>query len=825
MSDQRRGVPDSSIVAHVVVVGFHAQLGNRIEFAYPRLRGDPVLRSPKVSDSVDISSSDCTTPTLSQQRAAAAAVRPRNDTPAKHLTLSLSSTSSSTSTSSTASQAMSPSGTSPASSATTNGASVPPLPAPSAPPPPSSSSSSSSVAIQQQQQSWGILPDEWAFLPFMALPDGVHDHAQDVVFFTLPSDVHCVSCFRQIQSHSAKTHSASATRGTSYELGVAARGSVQKSVVLLCRRPLFGALADRLIPCVRAYFDQADFANTTVLSSLFHSLNVSLTTRPSLASSPDTLFHGLDLQTLVRKLGPQLIAVLKLVLLERRVVVYSQPVRHASNAVVALASIFHGALDCVAPSLPSLDTRPADMATGFPLNLFGGDDRVILQPYAPLPLLSQLIPNTSRLGCLIGTSHNVGLLLSTTAAAHARKVAAANATSPNSHHHQHNHHNSSFHDHANNYGHRNFGIDDDTPKFSESVYTAVSSIVGPKEHAQRQQQSASNKQSGNGGGSGGGVPVVDALVNLSTGRVSVSAALEPLCRVTHAERNLMRDLVVAASRGLSSSSSSSSDTGDEQFRVNGRSGHPPHLSESGSGGGAGGMTGSFVGSDDYIRSRLRQYLQRLVQSVSTVDGLLGGPVGCETWSEEMAADFDFSALHPYNDAFVRRWVTTRNCAQWARACVRPAARNVAPPPLPEVDLALGLADNVAAGLSGLRRNVEDLGRLSSVVSARAAQGIASLFRRIEQEVAKMDTAVGQVNSQNSSPQTPGAATVAASPQLQRHEQQQQQQQRPGGSDLGGSSTATDVNGNGMSRQHVTQGSAPLVQQKKQQQQQQYQPQR
>ena len=38
-----------------------------------------------------------------------------------------------------------------------------------------------------------------------------------------------------------------------------------------------------------------------------------------------------------------------------------------------------------------------------------------------------------------------------------------------------------------------------------------------------------------------GVPVVDALVNLATGRVAVSAALEPLCRDTIKERMLMRN--------------------------------------------------------------------------------------------------------------------------------------------------------------------------------------------------------------------------------------------------------------------------------------------
>lgn len=736
---------DGSIVAHVVVVGFHAQLGNRIEFAYPRLRGDPVLRSPKVTDTSDISS-DSTTPTLSHQRQRIRDIH--------------SFAVSSVHTAQSSSPSIPPQRPPPPSQ--TNRAddySKPVLQTSKLAPATSTNTLPSPLSSNSDVHTWGILPDEWTFLPFMALPDGAHDQAQDVVFFTLPPDVHCVSHFRQVHAHSAKTHSASATTG-SYERSVASRGSVQKSVVLLCRRPLFGALADRLIPAVRAYFEQADFADTHVLSSLYHSLNLSLSTRPSLSSSPDTLFHGLDLRSLVRRLGPQLIAVIKLVLLERRVVIYSQPVRHASNAVVALASVFPGSLDTVAPTMRPLDVRQGDRAAGLPLALFGQMDRVVLQPYAPLPLVSQLVPNNSKMGCLIGTSHNVGLLLSSTAAAHTRKAAAlrekiANGEIvPSSEEEEDD-------DVVLSKGRRRRenGKYDVSVAVKETVQEAMTGVVGPtKRQQQRMQQSSSNpeQRSSHGrppaprpvqttslpGGSvsskiatstqlsrtmpppGGGVPIVDALVNLSTGRVSVSAALEPLCRVTAPERQLMRDLVVAASRTGASVSAAS-----------------------------GGSTGPFIGSDDYIRSRLRQYIVRLLQSMSSVPGMLGGPVGGETWSVEMAADFNLSPLHDYNEQFVRRWVTTANAAQWARACTNPPSISVVPPPKPEVEpgLADETADRVAAGLSGLRRNVADIGRFSSIVSAKAAEGIAGIFKRIELEVAKMDTAVGQANStQNSS---------------------------------------------------------------------------
>lgn len=676
------GAGDGSIVAHVVVVGFHAQLGNRIEFAYPRLRGDAVLRSPKISDTSDISA-DATSPSIVQSNTPHA-VR-KFDTP---------------------------------------------------PPPPHAASG--------RAGDWGVLPDEWAFLPFMALPDGAHESSTDVVFFTLPPHVHCVACFRQTDAVDARTHSASAAH--LYERGVASRGSVQKAVVLLCRRPLFGVLADRLQPAVRAYFEQADFARTDVLASLYHALNVSLC-RPSLNDAP-TLFHGLDLRAVLRKLGPQTLAVLKLILLERRVVIYSQPVHHASNAVIALASIFTGALDTIAPAMPPLDHGPDSAALGLPLALFGHGDRVILQPYAPLPLVAELIPNHSRKACLIGTSHNVGLLLSSTAASAAKKAAAAKTESPLVQTAR------AFLQKSSSTPTRPSG--EATPKEQTPIRGSKSSAV-PVSSTPSQGNGDTGRLSTPGKPSpvpsaqmapprNGGVPIVDALVNLTTGKVSVSGSIEPLCRITRVERRFMRDLTFSA--GTSSASVSSS--------------------------------GAYVGSDDYIRRRLREYLNCFLRSVASVEGVLGGPLGGETWSSEMVDEMNLSQFELYNEQFVQTWMKTRNAAQWARQCSL-QGMTFQPPPKPELDEspadeAILPVDRVAASLSGLRQNVAHLGRLSSLVSSRAAAGLSGFFRRIEQEVVKMDTAVGVA----SNPSTPRAsASPAPTENLDRDEDRLKPESAPG----------------------------------------------
>lgn len=315
------------IVGHVVVVGFHAKLGSRIEFSYPKLRGSVELRTPRLNDTQDVASDDGVTEDRSQKYVSSG--------------------------------------------------------------------------------DWGCLPQAWSFLPLMALPDGAHDSEDDTAYFCLPPHVHCVACFRQTNASVAVNFNAG---GQDADDSVAARGSVQKSVVLLCKRPIYGVLGDRLSGVVRAYFDQGDFSRTDVLAKLYHSINNSLS-RPSL-NDLQILVHGLDLRALVRSLRADTLKIIKLILLEKRIVFISQPVRYACNAVASIASVFPAAFDRMSPSMKPLDNSVENEAYGLPLELLAEGDRMTFQPYAPLPSINEILKDNLQ-GCLIGTSRNCGFLLKT----------------------------------------------------------------------------------------------------------------------------------------------------------------------------------------------------------------------------------------------------------------------------------------------------------------------------------------------------------------------------------------------------------------------------
>lgn len=169
-----------------------------------------------------------------------------------------------------------------------------------------------------------------------------------------------------------------------------------------------------------------------------------------------------------------------------------------------------------------------------------------------------------------------------------------------------------------------------------------------------------------------------------------------------------------------------------------------------------GATGSFIGSDDYVRARLRTYLNGFLASAATISGMAGGPPltrGVDSrWHPSEIQRWDLTNLAPYSARFAKEWLTTRNAAIWTRR-FNPNIAVARPPPTPQVlpDSALeeGVASLPAALqmpvddlVTGLRQNVAEISRLSNIFSERAVQGFSSFFKRMEHEVSRVETAIG-----------------------------------------------------------------------------------
>ncbi|XP_007944542.1 late secretory pathway protein AVL9 homolog [Orycteropus afer afer] len=187
------------------------------------------------------------------------------------------------------------------------------------------------------------LPEEWKYLPFLALPDGAHNYQEDTVYFHLPprngngATIYGISCYRQIEAKALKVRQADVTRET-----------VQKSVCVLSKLPLYGLLQAKLQLITHAYFEEKDFSQISILKELYEHMNNSLG-GTSLEGSQ--VYLGLSPRDLVLHFRHKVLILFKLILLEKKVLFYISPVNKLVGTLMTVLSLFpgmieHGLSDC-----------------------------------------------------------------------------------------------------------------------------------------------------------------------------------------------------------------------------------------------------------------------------------------------------------------------------------------------------------------------------------------------------------------------------------------------------------------------------------------------
>ncbi|KAF9329298.1 late secretory pathway protein avl9 [Podila minutissima] len=231
------------------------------------------------------------------------------------------------------------------------------------------------------------VPEEWSLLPFLALPDGSHQSDEDFTYFHLPpvksrkdvdKTLFGISCNRQILTKDLLVKTDDVTRS-----------SVQKAVVVLATQPIFGVLRQRLAIVTAAWFGQKDFTQTEILSQFYDSLNATISD-----NIPDSAFlMGTSLRELVKKFRYKVLVLLKLLLLERRVIFFGYPVETLCTYQYSLMSLVPGLLkslqDTGSPLLDSQELYMQSMSKtpahstekqelfkylGLPLHIFGEID-------------------------------------------------------------------------------------------------------------------------------------------------------------------------------------------------------------------------------------------------------------------------------------------------------------------------------------------------------------------------------------------------------------------------------------------------------------------
>ncbi|KDQ25702.1 hypothetical protein PLEOSDRAFT_1045321, partial [Pleurotus ostreatus PC15] len=264
-------------------------------------------------------------------------------------------------------------------------------------------------------------------LPFLALPDGAHLSAEDYSYFHLvpsgrkPTTVFGISCNQQIAASALLVKTPDVTRST-----------VQKAVVVLASKPVFGPIRDKLGVITSALFAQRDFSQTDILDDFHSSLEAPLRSQLHTIVGVFMLAKPSSRRELVRTFRQKVLILVKALMLQSRVMFYGHPVERLCTYQYSLVALFPGLLqtldDCGSPPLadraPTL-TRPNSLKTsdhksmmaymGLPLDLFGKD--AIFQPYLPLQQLDMLRETKSWLcgstNSIVTQQKEVDLLVNT----------------------------------------------------------------------------------------------------------------------------------------------------------------------------------------------------------------------------------------------------------------------------------------------------------------------------------------------------------------------------------------------------------------------------
>ncbi|ORX40483.1 transport protein Avl9-domain-containing protein [Kockovaella imperatae] len=256
-------------------------------------------------------------------------------------------------------------------------------------------------------------------LPFLALPDGAHLTEEDYSYFhcsyrppngtvaeqtdvPVGTTLFGISCNRQLQASELLVRPSDVTRTT-----------VQKAIVVIASQPVFGPIRDRLGVVTRAFFAQRDFTQTQILQDFYTSLESSLDGK----SGESAIYMGTSLRELIHKFRHRTLVLLKILMLQKRIMLYGHPVEMLCTYQYSLVSLMPGLLmnlrDCGSAELDAKTTRtrPNSLRTsdrasvlrfmGLPLHLFGNG--CFFQPYLPLQQMDDLAADS----WLIGTTNQI----------------------------------------------------------------------------------------------------------------------------------------------------------------------------------------------------------------------------------------------------------------------------------------------------------------------------------------------------------------------------------------------------------------------------------
>ena len=181
----------------------------------------------------------------------------------------------------------------------------------------------------EEKQFYTILEDVLNQLTYFCLPDAVHTTNEDAQFFFIQNyrvPMYGISCYRQIKTNSLEVDDQNT------------RDCVQKAICIISKAPLFGLFYSKLESTMTAFFNQNTLKDKYILEELF--ANYKSISFKNLNISE--IFMSFSLRKLFMFCKEKIFALIKLILLEKKIIVYSHISNNVCSFILSLISLIPG---------------------------------------------------------------------------------------------------------------------------------------------------------------------------------------------------------------------------------------------------------------------------------------------------------------------------------------------------------------------------------------------------------------------------------------------------------------------------------------------------
>ena len=191
-------------------------------------------------------------------------------------------------------------------------------------------------------------------LTYLCMPDGAHSLTSDSQFFLIQNFkkiLFGISCYRQLQ----------VTQAMKEDEQENIRDCVQKAMCIISKLPLFGQMASKLSVTMLAYFNQDSLKNKEIIEDLYNNYGNNYITRIKVVE----ILESFSLKRLLYFTRDKIFSLIKLIMLEKKILVYSHISNNICSFMFSFLSLFPGG------SFFSLDNKGGAKAYYDCYSLFG----------------------------------------------------------------------------------------------------------------------------------------------------------------------------------------------------------------------------------------------------------------------------------------------------------------------------------------------------------------------------------------------------------------------------------------------------------------------